>query len=132
MYKRQDWVATRLASDLVRRGGPLTRWLISSFRAETVETCRRLVPDVRTAWLVMQADAGVLERSTAAGHAAVHPWVDALTEPSVRAAHAVGLAVNTWTCDEPARMRELLAWGVDGICTNVPDAAVRARGERSA
>ena len=37
--------------------------------------------------------------------------------------HAAGLLVNTWTCDDPARMRELIEWGIDGICTNVPDIA---------
>ncbi|MBM3741858.1 MAG: glycerophosphodiester phosphodiesterase, partial [Actinobacteria bacterium] len=34
-----------------------------------------------------------------------------------------GLQINTWTCDDPVRMRELVEWGVDGICTNVPDLA---------
>jgi glycerophosphoryl diester phosphodiesterase len=34
-----------------------------------------------------------------------------------------GLALNTWTCDEPGWIRDLAAWGVDGICTNVPDLA---------
>jgi hypothetical protein len=40
------------------------------------------------------------------------------------AAHAAGLAVNTWTCDDPDRIGALLRWGVDGICTNVPDVAL--------
>jgi glycerophosphoryl diester phosphodiesterase len=39
--------------------------------------------------------------------------------------HAHGVQVNTWTCDDPVRMRELIAWGVDGICTNVPDVALK-------
>ena len=43
----------------------------------------------------------------------------------MRRAHAAGLAVNTWTCDDPDRIRELIGWGVDGICTNVPDVARR-------
>ena len=42
-------------------------------------------------------------------------------------AHAAGIAVNTWTCDDPDRMRELIEWGVDGICTNVPDIALAVR-----
>ena len=57
----------------------------------------------------------------------MHPWVQTLTRDAVRAAHGAGLAVNTWTCDDPARMRELIAWGVDGICTNVPDVALAVR-----
>ena len=72
-------------------------------------------------------DDGVVARTAAAGHVAVHPWVDTLTEAAVRAAHGAGLAVNTWTCDDADRMRELIAWGVDGICTNVPDVALAVR-----
>jgi glycerophosphoryl diester phosphodiesterase len=44
----------------------------------------------------------------------------------VDACHAACIAVNVWTCDEPARQRELADWGVDGICTNRPDLAVDA------
>jgi glycerophosphoryl diester phosphodiesterase len=39
----------------------------------------------------------------------------------VAAAHGVGLSVNVWTVDDPARIRELSAMGVDAIITNVPD-----------
>jgi glycerophosphoryl diester phosphodiesterase len=121
-----DWVAHRVGELLVRRGGGV-RWLISSFRFETVGVCRTVLPSVRTAWLVEDLDDDVVARTVAAGHAAVHPAVDTLTEHAVRAAHGVGLAVNTWTCDDPARIRELIAWGVDGICTNVPDIALAVR-----
>jgi len=65
----------------------------------------------------------VLDGLVATGHAALHPWVGALTRELVDACHARGLAVNTWTCDDPDRMDELVAWGVDGICTNRPDLA---------
>ena len=41
---------------------------------------------------------------------------------------AHGLQVNTWTCDDPDRMRELIEWGIDGICTNVPDVALAVIG----
>lgn len=125
-FDPSDWIAHRVAADLHRRGNP-TRWLVSSFRIETVDLFRRLVPSVRTAWLVYGPSAEVLERAAASNHVAVHPKVELLTGPSVRAAHAVGLAVNTWTCDDPVRMRELIAWGVDGICTNLPDVALATR-----
>jgi glycerophosphoryl diester phosphodiesterase len=39
--------------------------------------------------------------------------------------HRHGLQINTWTCDDPRRMRELIEWQVDGICTNVPDLALQ-------
>jgi len=78
-----------------------------------------------TAWLTVDVDdADALADSlVASGHAALHPWVGSLTRETVRAMHVHGLAVNVWTCDDPARMRELAEWGIDGICTNVPDVA---------
>ena len=125
-FDPSEWVAYRTCAGLARRGGG-PRWLISSFRLATVATCRAALPSVRTAWLVETLDAGVIARTAAGGHAAVHPAVGSVDEPRVRLAHAAGLAVNTWTCDDPDRMRELIAWGVDGICTNVPDVGVAVR-----
>ena len=46
-----------------------------------------------------------------------HPLV---TRRLVEAAHGVGVAVIAWTVDDPARMRQLAALGVDGICSNDP------------
>ena len=45
----------------------------------------------------------------------------------MRVAHAAGLAVNTWTCDDPDRIRWLADLGVDAVITNVPDVALAAR-----
>ena len=62
----------------------------------------------------------------AAGHAAIHPWERALDASVVERCHAAGLRVNTWTCNDPDRLVELTAFGVDGVCTNVPDASPSA------
>ena len=86
---------------------------------------------VRTAWLVVDAGAREWAVTAAHGHVAIHPNVEGLDPAGIRSAHATGLAVNTWTCDDPARMRQLIAWGIDGICTNVPDIALAVRAEHS-
>jgi glycerophosphoryl diester phosphodiesterase len=127
-FDPNDWVARAIAVQLLRRRAD-TRWLISSFRLETVNACRRLLPGVRTGWLVEQSGQAEIDTTRANGHQALHPWVATLTEPTVRAAHHAGIAVNTWTCDDPDRIRELIAWGVNGICTNLPDLALAVRGE---
>ena len=104
------------------------RWLISCFRLETVDRCRALAPQIKTAWLCDAAPAGIAETLMKKGHLALHPWVALLTREVVDTCHAAGVQVNTWTCDDPARMAELIEWGVDGICTNVPDVALGVLG----
>ena len=114
--------------EFLKQRGSIEKWLISSFRRETVDTVRKLMPELKTAWLVMTIDNAELEtvasRMSKQGHYAIHPWVKSLTEQLVIVFHKHGLKVNTWTCDNPSRMNELIDWRVDGICTNVPDTAL--------
>jgi glycerophosphoryl diester phosphodiesterase len=44
-----------------------------------------------------------------------------ITPRFIRAAHAQGIQVNVWTIDEPADMKRLISWEVDGIITDYPD-----------
>ena len=122
-FDRTDSIADDTIAHLVARGED-HRWVISSFRIETVDRCRALAPTIRTAWLCVEAPEGVARTLVAKGHIALHPWVAMLTRSTVEACHAVGVQVNTWTCDDPAKMAELIEWGIDGICTNVPDVAL--------
>jgi glycerophosphoryl diester phosphodiesterase len=103
------------------------RWVISSFDLGMIDRCRSLVPEVRTAWLTSLHTEEVFDVLADHGHGIWHPWAKVLSETDVRAAHARGVVVNTWTVDDPDRIAELLAWGVDGVCTNVPDVGVRVR-----
>jgi glycerophosphoryl diester phosphodiesterase len=114
----------------MRLHGALDRWIISSFDWATIERCRAVAPDIATAYLVMEATDGVIEQTAGGGHAAVHPHAPSITAAIVERAHAAGLAVNTWTCNDPDRMRELAQLGVDGVCTDVPDVALSALGRR--
>jgi glycerophosphoryl diester phosphodiesterase len=41
-------------------------------------------------------------------------------EALVRTLHDAGMSLFVWTVDDPADRARFVAWGVDGICTNVP------------
>jgi glycerophosphoryl diester phosphodiesterase len=101
------------------------RWLISSFDLPTIDAVRAADSPIRSAWLIRRITPEILGDAVAGGHHALHPRVDELDADAVLAAHDVGLAVNTWTCNDEDRMRELIGYGVDGVCTDVPDVARR-------
>ena len=123
-FDATDSIADETIAHLLARNED-HRWLISCFRVETVDRCRALAPQIRTAWLCTMPPADVGAQMAAKGHAAVHPWVGGVTRELIQTCHAAGVQVNTWTCDDPERMRDLIDWGIDGICTNGPDVALR-------
>ena len=117
--------------DELRSRGPKARrrWLISSFSWSTLAASRELAPDIATGCLTSApVDETTIERLAAAGHAALHPWEPRVDEAMVASCHANAMAINTWTCNDPARLVALAELGVDGVCTDVPDIALSALG----
>lgn len=116
--------------DLLEHRGELAdgRVLVSSFHLATVDRVRELAPGLATGWLLGMVDqpGPLVDTAAAHGHAAVHPHHAFVNEDLVRRAHDAGLAVNTWTCDEPERIRWLESIGVDAVITNVPRVALEA------
>jgi glycerophosphoryl diester phosphodiesterase len=117
-----------IIDELLSRGDDTDRWLISSFSFRTIEACRAYAPQIATAWLCAEVSASAIERTAGGGHTAIHPWEPALSAGNVDACHQAGLLVNAWTCNDPGRLAELAAMGVDGVCTDVPDVARQALG----
>jgi glycerophosphoryl diester phosphodiesterase len=130
-FDETDSLAATVAAHLIERGQD-ERWLISCFHRPTVDAMRTLHPGVRTAWLtlgVREEDCEKVARDMArSGHSALHPWTNLLTRACIETFHSHGLAVNSWTIDDPVRMAELIEWGIDGICTNAPDVALEVLG----
>lgn len=116
----------------MQRRGPswADRWLISSFTMSTIDHCKRIDASIPTGFLLYEPTDAAVAATVRHGHAAIHPWAKMLDIGRVEASHAAGLLVNTWTCNEPERLRELADMGVDGVCTDVPDVALVATGRR--
>lgn len=102
------------------------RVLVSCFHYPTIQLLHELGPTIPTAFLHLLIDrdwSALAADVAAAGHSALHPWDVVVDAALVDAAKVAGLEVNVWTVDDPERMAQLIALGVDGICTNVPDVA---------
>lgn len=101
------------------------RVLVSSFHPLALLTLRTCAPHLPTAYLWekgLRLWHGFWGAVTAT--AALHPDEAVVDRAAVEAWHRTGKIVNTWTVDDPARMRELRDAGVDGIITNRPDVAL--------
>jgi glycerophosphoryl diester phosphodiesterase len=119
--------AESVASEVAALVAPLgDRIVVSAFTLATIDAVRAAAPDVRTGWLTMAGfdQLEALHPAAERGHTDFHPHESAVTPELVEATHAVGLRLTAWTVDDPARMRELAEWGVDGIITNLPALAV--------
>lgn len=132
-------VMVRATFDAIDQAGAAEHVIAESFDWRGPRLARRLRPSLPVAWLTRVETVrnaplwwdgphpddfgGSVPRAIAA-EAAGSTWapehVD-LTDDAVHEAHALGLRVLPWTVNDPARMRTLIAWGVDGFITDRPD-----------
>jgi glycerophosphoryl diester phosphodiesterase len=106
--------------------------LIASFNPSSLGAVRAAASDVPTALLsIDQVPAELaLEAAIAGGHSWILPSHRAIStagERVVARGHAAGIRIGTWVVDDPARARELFAWGIDAVATNDPAAIVPVR-----
>jgi glycerophosphoryl diester phosphodiesterase len=123
-FDRGGGPADAVVTLLHDRGGR-DRVLVSAFHLPTIDRVRTLDPAIPTAWLVVDVADETLDRLRAGGHRVLHPHYRSVTRELLGSCHEAGITVNAWTLDDPATMRRLSAWGLDGVCTNVPDVARR-------
>jgi len=109
-----------LVATFVAERNLLEKVVVSSFDLTAADAVRAVDPAISTAWLTPTGfdQRLALDSVVARGHAALHPHHAAVTPELIDAAHRAGISINTWTVDEPDRIRELAAAGVDGIITN--------------
>ncbi len=111
-------------------GFPSSMLTLFAFDFGTLVNFRGLEPDLHCTYLVDRiADetqwAAEVAKARDAGMKAIGPGDYLVTARRVEMAHAAGLSVFVWTVDDPERMRELSACGVDAIMTNDPPLALR-------
>ena len=134
----------------VRAAGMAGRVTLQSFDWRTLRLAQQQAPEIPTAYLSIRtrntdntaapAWTAGLKRADhdsvphmvkAAGGAVWSPNHASLDAATLRQAQRLGLKVIPWTVNEPADMRRLIEWGVDGIITDYPDRlreAMRAAG----
>jgi glycerophosphoryl diester phosphodiesterase len=111
------------------QAGALDRLAVRSFDWRGLEHMRRHYPAIPLAWLTdRDAAHDIVQHVAAASRDCPYqptwaPFHGFLTRESLSQAHALGLRVVPWTVNAPADIARLIAWGVDGICTDRPDLA---------
>ncbi|MBI5300915.1 MAG: glycerophosphodiester phosphodiesterase [Chloroflexi bacterium] len=117
--------------DLVNARGMTNDAIIISFDFPTLKQVKALDARIKTGaivdarWFTTRAtltpDQIVAEIIETTGADFFMPNSTPVTEALVRAVHARGLKIGTWTVNSAGEMKRLADWGVDGITTNNPD-----------
>jgi len=94
--------------------------VISSFKPAALVAAREAAPHLPRGFLAETLPPDWLARMTELECRTVHPCWRALTKAQVAAAKSANYPLLVWTVNEPARARELLAWGVDSLITDCP------------
>jgi glycerophosphoryl diester phosphodiesterase len=100
------------------------RVIVSSFNPLALRHVKKLNPNIPTGLLYYFDLPTHLLRTLfllLTNADALHPDKRLITQEYVDWARERGYRVNTWTVDEPAEMKRLIALGVDGIITNRPN-----------
>jgi glycerophosphoryl diester phosphodiesterase len=100
------------------------RVLFSSFNPLSLRRIKRIAPRIPVGLLYSPDLPLPLRRAWLAPlvtHEARHPQHTMIDAHYMAWARRRGYWVNTWTVDDPGKMRRLVDLGVNGIITNVPD-----------
>jgi len=102
------------------QGDPLPP-LLSSFKAQALEGARDGAPHLPRALLLDHLHDGWLEEAQALGCVAIVCAYALLDEAVIAAIHAAGMRSLSFTVNDPAEARRLVAAGIDGMITDAVD-----------
>lgn len=92
--------------------------LLSSFSIDALEAARQAAPELARGWLVEQIPSDWAKKAKELDVVAIHCDHQQLTPELAREVKEAGYGLFCYTVNTPARASELLAWGVDGFCTD--------------
>lgn len=100
--------------------------LVTSFNLDTVKRIHAVNDEIPVGFVsgydILQVQM-LLDHLAESGMRAVAPYDPTVDRRFIERAHDVGLAVYAWTVNDPVRMAELAAMGIDGIISDTPDVA---------
>jgi glycerophosphoryl diester phosphodiesterase len=112
--------------ETVARSGKRLQIVLIGFDLGTIETAKKMMPDVPVYWLcdkrlLLSYGRPLAERAKAGSVDGLDVHWSGLTRQFIRAVKTTGLQLYIWTVDDPAQAVRLHAMGADGITTNRPD-----------
>jgi len=102
--------------------GAAVQPVLSSFSIESLEAARLAAPEAALGLLVDEIPAGWEATAARLGCVSVHCNHARLESRLAAKIRAAGYGLLCWTVNEPARVRELLSWGVDCLVTDALEA----------
>ena len=102
--------------------GPLSkdRVLLSSFDFDVLRLARVAFPDWAIAVIAENATDEVFDIAKEIDAQALNLWWETLSYDDVRRAKNKGMSVNIWTANDPAKVRSMVDWGVQGFMSDCP------------
>lgn len=126
--------AAVVAEEIIASGFRIDRLFCACFRPAALDEVQARAPEIRTAVLTSSLAgtprhaADAVDLAVEGGHEIIGPdlWAPDLDPGTVARAHDAGLEVVVWTVNDPDDVRRLADYGVDGIISDRPDAALAA------
>lgn len=117
--QRTGEVVAALTQSLFADESDPSRWpLFSSFQTDALEAARHTAPDILRGWLLDRIPPDWLERIRALDCVVMDCNHVHLDREMVTHIKAEGYGLMSYTINDPKRAQELLAWGVDALCTD--------------
>jgi glycerophosphoryl diester phosphodiesterase len=111
-------IAAAMFADEIAAGSRALVPLLSSFSQLALEAAREVAPQLPRAVLMSELAPDWERRARAVEAVAIHTNHRHLTPALAQAVRKAGFGLFCYTVNEPARARELLAWGVEAFCTD--------------